>query len=267
MKVAGASRLLAILLLAPFAVSAESARSLVAKGNHAYDRGDYPEALAIYNAAGDAAPDSAEIWFNKGNALYRQGEYRKAIDAYEQAALQSRDASLEARSKFNQGNASFRAGTQLAPSNPGQALAEMERGVHFYRDALRADPDYQEARQNIEIARRAIEELRRRMQDQPHNQQQDSRAKPEQEAGQQPKQNQGQEQDSGQKNNPPASPPPAPGEQPQPQPAKPSAEQDGERQQPAPGEEARDILNEERENRRARRLQAVVAVRPVEKDW
>ncbi len=263
MKFAGTHGVVAVLLLAPFAAPAESARSLVAKGNHAYERGDYQEALAIYGAAGDVEPESAEIWFNKGNALYRQGDYRKAIDAYEQAALQSRDASLEARSKFNQGNASFRAGTQLAPSNAGQALEEMARGVRFYREALRADPDYGQARQNIEIARRAIEALRRRMEDQPQNPQQSSGRKPERQGEQQPRQNQDRRQDpSGQ-----SSQPPAPAEQPQQRPSQPSAEQDGRQPQPAPAEQARDILKEERENRRARRLQAVVAVRPVEKDW
>ncbi len=113
---------LAALLVAAPAV-ADSARSLVKRGNSAYDNEKYSEALGAYETAGRERKDSPQIWFNKGDALYQQGDYAKAMEAYEQAATLTDDSSLEARSKFNQGNAAFRQGVEQAKSDPGQGLA------------------------------------------------------------------------------------------------------------------------------------------------
>jgi Ca-activated chloride channel family protein len=154
------------LLLPPFA-HAQSARSLVQQGNQAYESKNYKEALDAYEKAAEIEPDSPRIWFNKGDALYQQGEFEKALDAYEQAALRGDDPRIEALSKFNQGNASFRGGIERAQEDPKQALAGVERGVRFYQDALKLDPALNDARHNVEVARRAMKALREQMQNQP----------------------------------------------------------------------------------------------------
>ena len=162
-----AGSLAIIPLLCAIPVNAQSARNLVQQGNQAYESGNYKDALDSYEEAAALEPDSARIWFNKGDALYQQGEFDKAADAYEQAALRGEDSRIEALSKFNQGNASFRGGIELAQENPKQALAGIERGVRLYQDALDLDPSLNDARYNVEVARRAMKALMEQLQNQP----------------------------------------------------------------------------------------------------
>ena len=239
---------------------AESAPSLVAKGNKAYAERRYEEALNAYRQASKAAPEEARIWFNQGDALYRQGKFSEAIDAFEQAAIRSRDRSLEARSKFNQGNASFRQGVQMAQANPAQALASVENSVRFYQDALKLDPGLNDARHNIEVARHVIERLRRQMKQQPRQNQQNNKQKPQSKSQQQQKQA-GQQEPSGSERQQPA------GNNQQQQRQQEQARRGQQKAKPQPGEKPEDVLRQERENRRLRQLHAAVTIKPVDKDW
>ena len=171
---------LALLLVAgSFLAHAQSARQFVQQGNEAYRQENYQDALEAYEQAAEVDPDSPRIWFNKGDALYQQGEFEKAIDAYEQAALRSQDPFLEARSKFNQGNASFREGVNRQQQDPRQALSSIEKGVRLYQDALKLDPTLNDARHNVEVARRVMRAMIEQMQNQPRQpgqQQQDDKS-------------------------------------------------------------------------------------------
>ena len=159
---------LALLLVAGGLLAhAQSARQFVQQGNEAYRQENYQDALEAYEQAAEVDPDSPRIWFNRGDALYQQGEFEKAIDAYEQAALRSQDPFLEARSKFNQGNASFRNGVNRQQQNPRQALSSIEKGVRLYQDALKLDPTLNDARHNVEVARRVLKAMIEQMQNQP----------------------------------------------------------------------------------------------------
>ena len=146
---------------------AQSARTLVQKGNESYQKEEYGSALDSYEKAAEQAPGSPHIWFNRGSALYREGQYDKAIDAFEQAALNSDDAAIEALSKFSQGNTSFRKGVAQQETNPQRALASVERGVQLYQDALKVDPGLNDARHNIEVARRTMQRLMELLENQP----------------------------------------------------------------------------------------------------
>lgn len=242
-------------VLAP-SLSAESVRSLVRKGNEAFGKGNYQEALAMYEAAAKQEPESAAIWFNKGDALYRQGRFREAAEAYERAAILSDDARMQARSKFNQGNAGFRQGLQEAAADPGQALGALEQSIRHWRDALRSDPGLDDARHNIEVARLFIKRLRKQMQNQPRQgegKRGGQRRNDQQQAGADEKKDR-QQGDSAPEKNPlerAESRPQQAGEQ---------------RQRARAAEKPEDILNEERENRR-RRVRAMIRIQPVDKDW
>ncbi len=250
-------------LLGPPARAA-SARSLVKRGNEAYSKKNYSEALNAYQQAEKLHPDSPRVLFNKGDALYRKGDFQKAMEAYEQAAALSRDSKLEAWSKFNQGNAAFRQGLHQAQASPSQALDSITRSVRAYRDALRADPSLNDARHNIELARRVIEQLRRQLKKQPRRNKQNNNSKKQQNRNQQQQQagnrNQDRNRDKNQQQN--------------------SAQQNRRQQKkqqqtarqrnsstPRATENPKDILRKERENRKRRRLRAAVGIQPVEKDW
>ena len=154
------------LVVAPLAYP-QSARSLVQQGNESYQKEEYGSALDSYEKAAEQAPGSPHIWFNRGSALYKEGQYDKAIDAFEQAALNSDDPAIEALSKFSQGNTSFRKGVAQQETNPQRALASVEKGVQLYQDALKVDPGLNDARHNIEVARRTMQQLMELLKNQP----------------------------------------------------------------------------------------------------
>lgn len=149
---------------------AESARSLVEEGNRLYSEGQFEEALQSYEKALEAAPGEPAILYNKGNALYRQGEYDKAYDAYRQA-FSAGDPALAQGARFNAGNAHF-------------ARENWKDAIRNYHEALRLDPADVEAKRNLELALRRLQEQQQQQQ-QEGDQQQENQQQQEQEQQQQ----------------------------------------------------------------------------------
>jgi tetratricopeptide (TPR) repeat protein len=146
-------------ILMPCSVSAESARDLVASGNSLYAAGDYDKALEAYDQAATEQPDAGEPLFNKGNAYFQKAEFEKAREAYQSAALKTKDLSLEAAAHYNLGNTVFAEAQKQSANEPQKALSQFGQSIHHYQEALRLDPRFQEAAQNIEIARITMKDL------------------------------------------------------------------------------------------------------------
>jgi Ca-activated chloride channel family protein len=242
-------RVSAILMIVTAAGLADAARSLVERGNRAYQQGQFDKALEAYEQAARVKPEAAEIWFNIGDAYYRLGDYRAAMGAYEQAAVRSRRTALEARSKFNQGNACFRQALAEGATDPSRALEGLATSVRLYQDALKLDPALDDARHNIEVARRLMKQFEEKQPAQAgegRSRRSDSPEKPEP----------GQQQ--------------ARAGEPR-RPAPPSAQIGPAQAEPKPSEPAagvlREILEQERENRRRRQAAAAGGNPRVEKDW
>ncbi len=138
---------------------AASSGDLVAEGNRAYQSGKYDEALAAYEGASVDAPESPQVYFNKGAAYYMKGDYMKARDMFEQAALKSKDLSLEARSQYNLGNCSFRESERQRDSDLQKSLSALEQSIGHYQKALELDPALEDAAHNIEVARLTIKQI------------------------------------------------------------------------------------------------------------
>ncbi len=165
-----------ILALGVFSeIRAESARSLVEEGNRLYGQGRFDEALRLYDKALEAAPGEPAILYNKGNALYRRGEFDKAYDAYRQA-FSAGDRTLAQGARFNAGNSHF-------------ARENWEDAIRNYHEALRLDPTDVEAKRNLELALRRLQEQEEQQQqkdgDQQENQQQDQQQEQQQPGGDQ----------------------------------------------------------------------------------
>ena len=166
-----------LILVFPVSVKAESVRNLVESGNKAYEQGDFSKSLDSYNKAAEVEPDSAIVHFNKGNALYKQGQYDDAFTVYEQAATRAmaeNDHMLEAQSRYNMGNSSYRKAEALSQENPEKALEKFNRSSEYFHSAVKLDPAFSEAVQNLEVSRIAakqVEELIRQQQQQAQQQQ------------------------------------------------------------------------------------------------
>lgn len=169
----------AVLLLAAGTVRADSAADRVAEGNRLYREGRYDKAAEQYDRAIEADPELTEAQFNKANALYRQQKLDEAIEIYRQAAVQSRDADMVARAKYNLGNSYFRKGLEQK-DDPRKAIESLEAGIDSWRQVRRMKPDNAAAARNIEVARLLIKQLREQMQNQSEQQEsQDRQNQPE----------------------------------------------------------------------------------------
>jgi Ca-activated chloride channel family protein len=173
----GCARLLvALLLLSTLAMTAaaDGPWQLVARGNTAYEAGNYDEALQLYDEASVEVPESPRVDFNRGTALYRKGDYEAATEAFKEAALKSRFPDLGSRAKYNLGNCAFRLAEHQRGSDLKKAVEHCRTSIQYYQEALELNPEFKQAAENIERVRlylkTLLDELKQQQEDQ--NQQQ-----------------------------------------------------------------------------------------------
>lgn len=133
------------------------------RGNEFYKQGQYAQAAEAYRAgleAHGAPPDAvyAALWNNLGAALHREKNLKEAQDAFTQAISAAPTKADRARAYYNAGNNAV-------------ALKDPEAALEFYRQALLADPTYENARYNYEY-------IKRRMNDQSSPRQQPPNIEP-----------------------------------------------------------------------------------------
>jgi tetratricopeptide (TPR) repeat protein len=162
-----------------------AAERLNREGNRAYAAGDYQGALERYRRAAAERPDLRAIAYNTGNALHRLGQFERAVSEAQRAAA---DGPNDVRFR-----ASYALGNHFARLNRWREAYEA------YRNALILNPADLDAKVNLEIALRHLDEQRqgqagqavqRGQQGQPGEQGQS--VQPPGQAGQQPGQQPGQ---------------------------------------------------------------------------
>jgi tetratricopeptide (TPR) repeat protein len=138
------------------------------KGNRAYESEEYEEALRAYTEAQVEMPEAPELHYDIGNVLYRQEDYERATEAYTRALL-SASTPLVPNAAYNLGNALYREG-------------RYQEAVDAFRRSLEARPDDDDAKHNLELARRALQQQQQQQQDQEgQDQQQQQQQQQEQE--------------------------------------------------------------------------------------
>jgi len=165
-------------LLVPQAGWAAPNRDVTA-ANALYGAGNYQEALDAYNRLAEERPESPELQFNRGAAYYQLGDMAKAREAFEQAGVLAEDASLQALSAYNLGNVAFKDGQTKAAENPEEAIEALNQSLGHYKEALARDRSLDAAANNLEMAKRTIQELRQQMRQQEQQQQQEQQKKDE----------------------------------------------------------------------------------------
>jgi len=211
------------------------------KANEAFKNGDYELAVQLYRQAIDQNPDNPRLYFNLGNALAEAGNTEEAMEVYEK---------FKSMTEVNDQQA-------LADYNKGKLLSEQENfdeAISHFREALRKNPDDEDARFNYELAQR----MKQQQEQQQQEQQQDSQSDQDDSDGEEEEQ----ENDQNQQQNP--------NQQPQNQ----DQPQDQE-QRPEPSnmseEEAENILDAleqlERELLENREKEANVRRQQNDKDW
>jgi len=147
------------------------------KGNDLYGEGKNDPALSEYQKAQNAAPEAPQLHYDVGNVLYRQENWEGAAEAYERA-LGAAGTDLAPRAAYNLGNALFRD-------------EKYDDAVRAYTRALRGAPRDADAKRNLELALRALEQQKKNQKPNPQDQQQQQQQKegqqPPPDAGKEPK--------------------------------------------------------------------------------
>jgi Ca-activated chloride channel homolog len=173
---------LAVLLAqAAFAGLGDSAPSKNRAGNKLYDQSKYDEALAQYRAAQVIAPELMQLSFNAGDALFQKGDLENAIREFGKAAA-SADTALSADASYNAGNAFLKMG-------------QPEQAIGAYTQALKRDPSHADAKHNLELALRLLEQQQQQQQNQQDQQKQQDQQSQQGQQGQQNQQDQQKQQD------------------------------------------------------------------------
>ena len=133
-------------------VSADGAGTQNRTGNQLFEQGKFQEAEKAYLEAQADMPGRAELSYNLGNALIKQKRYDQALQSLRQAIAQG-NKGLQASSWYNAGNALFEMGS-------------FQDSAQAYVQALRLSPADRDAKHNLELALRRMEEQKQKPPDQ-----------------------------------------------------------------------------------------------------
>ncbi|HYJ80304.1 MAG TPA: hypothetical protein VEW03_11905 [Longimicrobiaceae bacterium] len=129
----------------------------VAEANRAYRAGEHRRAAELYTARLAGGDSSAAVRYNLGTALLRLGSWDQARAHLEAAAGMPAPRALDVRAHYNAGNADlepvFR---DNAPAE--QREARLRRAIHHYRQALLLAPADLDAKWNLELAQKLLDE-------------------------------------------------------------------------------------------------------------
>lgn len=153
---------------------AQTHRSLISEGNDAFERGKYTDAEVEYKKALQEYPDSKVAQFNMGDAYYKQERFDEAQQAFQTFAATGEGVDAS-QGYYNLGNALFKAG-------------KVDESIEAYKQALRLNPRDDEARHNLEFARKKKKEQEQKQQ-QNKDQQNNEKKKEEQQQQQEKEQN------------------------------------------------------------------------------
>jgi tetratricopeptide (TPR) repeat protein len=139
----------------------KSVEKLINKGLKAYDRADYEAAELNFRKALAKEPVNATASYDLG---LTETELEKPLEAahfFKKAAKQSDDASLKSKAYFNEGNVWYQ-------------KQKYEKAVEAYKNALRQNPNDEEARYNLALA---IQKLKQQQKKNKKNQKQNKQNK------------------------------------------------------------------------------------------
>lgn len=190
-----------LVLILPILIGASgSIYSRVKKGNESFEQKKYDEALQFYKNAQVDAPESPELHYNIGSTLYKVRKYDDAINEFSKVTSPD-EPLLEEKSNYNTGVVQYRSGIQeYNQKNYQKAIEWLGKCIESNIAALKINPEDEDAKFNLEQARRKLKEinaeLSKMQQEQQLNQQQQSQNQQQQ---QQQQQNQSQQTQNNQK--------------------------------------------------------------------
>ncbi len=146
------------------------------EANEKYTEKAYEDALRGYTEAQVGAPEAPELHYDIGNVLYRRENWKGAAEEYARALL-SAAPTLSPSVSYNLGNALFK-------------QENFDDAAKAYRRTLEAVPGDRDAKRNLELSLRAVEQKKQQQKDPQKQKQQKEQERQEQQQQQQQQQNQ-----------------------------------------------------------------------------
>jgi Ca-activated chloride channel homolog len=132
--------IIAFLLTPSVSSTAQTAHQSLRKGDADYAKNDFKKSEEHYRRALETEK-SSKAAYNLGNAIYGQKRYDEAIQQYDDVAKKTNDNQLKFNSLYNKGNAHF-------------WKKEYPQAVDAYKNALRLNPNDDDAKKNLALAQR-----------------------------------------------------------------------------------------------------------------
>ncbi len=129
---------IAICLLPVFSL-AQNEKALIKKGNEAYEKKEYDNAINNYQKAAEKSPANSTAQYNLGNALYKNNKTDEAIKAYENALSNTNSKDDRSKTFYNKG--------VVLQNNK-----KLPECIDAYKNALKLNPQDEDARQNLQKA-------------------------------------------------------------------------------------------------------------------
>lgn len=136
-----------------FSSFAQNDQEIIKKGNEAYKAADYKTAAASYGEAVKKNDANATAQYNFGNALYKSDKKDDALAAYDKAQANMTKPGEKSNALYNKG-------VVLQKDN------KLEDCITAYKNALKLDPNNQDARQNLQLALKKKQQQDKQKQDQ-----------------------------------------------------------------------------------------------------
>jgi len=145
-----------------------------------YSKGQYKEAISNFLTKSVENPTNKELKFNLGNSYYKGQNYQEAYNIFDELK-DVPDKKMSQKAYYNLGNTSFR-------------LGKLEEAIEQYHKATMLDPSDEDAKFNLELARKElkkrIEENKKRQDQQKQDQQNQDQQNQDQQKQDQQKQDQ-----------------------------------------------------------------------------
>ncbi len=109
-----------------------------------YNREEFDQAAAKFQASQLEAPEDSAVAYNLANSHFRLGRYEEAVEAYKKALTESTPPNLKQKSWYNMGNAYYRMGY-------------LEEAIDAYKKALELNPGDVDSKFNLEWTRQQYE--------------------------------------------------------------------------------------------------------------
>ena len=148
---------LALFLVADPATTLASPTSALKR----YEAGKYESALREYKRLLMEKPDDPRLHFNAGVAAFQVHDFDEALKQLN-SALVTPDLQLQERAYYDLGNTDYRLGE--GSSGPDKKQGHWEHSISSYESALKLNPNDQDAKFNLELVKKKLEELQKQQQ-------------------------------------------------------------------------------------------------------